>query len=100
LFDQSTFNPLIDGPPPYADSPLSLQFCASVTGDPSFVGLLGQKYQVHGMDGAVYNLISDIHLQVNSRFVFLSSGRCPIIDGLPAANCYSHPGSYLGSICI
>ena len=30
----------------------------SVVGDPQFVGLLGQSFQVHGIDGQVYNLIS------------------------------------------
>ena len=28
---------------------------AGTIGDPQFVGLRGQQYQVHGMDGAVYN---------------------------------------------
>ena len=46
-----------------------------VRGDPMFAGLRGQQYQVHGMDRAVYNLISDQYTQVNSRFVFLSGPR-------------------------
>jgi hypothetical protein len=69
-----------------------------VVGDPQFVGLRGQPYQVHGIDGAVYNIISENNLQVNSRFVFLTEGKCPIINGVADTNCWSHPGSYLGEI--
>ncbi len=36
-----------------------------------FVGLSGQSFQVHGMDGAVYALISDENMQLNARFAFL-----------------------------
>ena len=66
-----------------------------IVGDPQFVGLRGQSYQVHGMDGAVYNILSEKNTQVNSRFVFLTEGACPAND---ATNCWSHPGSYLGEI--
>jgi hypothetical protein len=71
---------------------------AVVVGDPQFVGLRGQSYQVHGIDGAVYNIISEAQSQVNARFVFLSEGECPIINGVAEANCWSHPGSYLGEM--
>jgi len=71
---------------------------AIVVGDPQFVGLRGQSYQVHGIDGAVYNIISEAQSQVNARFVFLSEGECPIINGVAEANCWSHPGSYLGEM--
>ena len=71
---------------------------AAVLGDPMFTGLLGQVYQVHGVAGAVYNLISERQCQVNARFVFLSSGRCPSVQGTAVTNCWSHPGSYLGSL--
>ena len=51
-----------------------------VVGDPFFVGLLGQQYQVHGIDGAVYSLISLQYMQLNSRFSFLAGPRpCPVI---------------------
>ena len=70
----------------------------SITGDPQFVGLRGQSYQVHGIDGAVYNIISEQSTQVNSRFVFLTEGQCPIIDGKKDVNCWSHAGSYLGEM--
>ena len=67
-------------------------------GDPQFVGLRGQSFQVHGIDGAVYNLISGKKLQVNSRFVFLTKGQCPNLDGKAQSDCWAHPGSYLGEM--
>ena len=72
----------------------------SVRGDPHFVGLRGQSFQVHGIDGAVYALISEEHTAVNARFVFLSSGQCPVIAGVPLANCWSHPGSYMAAVSV
>ena len=70
-----------------------------VVGDPQFVGLRGQSYQVHGMDGAVYNLITESNTQVNSRFVFLTEGECPTVDGkVNSVGCWSHPGSYMGEL--
>ena len=71
---------------------------SSIVGDPQFVGLRGQSYQVHGIDGAVYNIISEQSTQVNARFVFLRSGECPLIGGFADSNCWSHPGSYLGEL--
>ena len=53
---------------------------------------------MHGIDGAVYNIISESNTQVNSRFVFLTEGHCPIVSGKVGTNCWSHPGSYLGEI--
>jgi len=69
-----------------------------VVGDPQFVGLRGQSYQVHGVSGEVYNIVSDADLQYNSRFVFLSHGSCPVVDGKKLKGCWSHPGSYLGEL--
>ena len=70
------------------------------SGDPQLVGLRGQSFQVHGIDGAVYNFISAQTIQVNSRFVFLSEGKCPPqkaeTQSQAHRNCYSHPGSYCG----
>ena len=71
---------------------------ATVRGDPQMVGLRDESYQVHGIDGAVYNIISEKNTQVNSRFVFLSEGECPNIDGVADDNCWSHPGSYMGEL--
>ena len=71
----------------------------SVTGDPHFVGLRGQQFQVHGLAGVVYNLISGRWLQVNARFVFLAEGECPFIGGVKVeAQCWSHTGSYMGEM--
>jgi len=73
----------------------------SVQGDPAFVGLRGQQYQVHGIDGAVYSLISDRTLQLNSRFIFLTGPRpCPFIPstGRLSSACWAHDGSYLKDI--
>ena len=74
---------------------------STVRGDPTFVGLRGQSYQIHGIDGAVYNLISNRSLQVNSRFVFLTGPRsCPEMPstGEKSVACWAHDGSYLADI--
>jgi len=70
----------------------------TVEGDPQFVGLRGQNYQVHGVAGEIYNIVSDSDLQYNSRFVFLDRGECPVVDGKKQKACWSHPGSYLGEL--
>jgi hypothetical protein len=70
----------------------------SVVGDPQFSGLRGQNFQVHGVSGEIYNIVSEPQLQYNARFVFLSAGKCPNIDGVRAKGCFSHPGSYLGEL--
>ena len=69
-----------------------------VVGDPQFVGLRGQSFQVHGVDGQVYNLIvdKDAGMRLNARFSFLTKGRCPATAN--PINCWSHPGSYLSEI--
>jgi hypothetical protein len=71
-----------------------------IVGDPQFVGLRGQSYQVHGVSGEIldYNIVSDADLQYNSRFVFLNQGECPVVDGRKQKGCFSHPGSYLGEL--
>jgi hypothetical protein len=71
-----------------------------ITGDPQFVGLRGQTYQVHGIDGGIYNLVSSPTTQVNAEFRFLSEGQCPMFDGIPAMNCWAHAGSYLSAIGV
>ena len=77
----------------------STTFASSVNGDPVFVGLRGQSFQIHGLDGGVYNLISDAAFNLNSRFTFLNAGACPIIPstGHRSTICFSHPGSYLSA---
>ena len=74
-----------------------------VVGDPVFSGLRGQQYQVHGIDGGVYNLVSDSTLQLNSQFTFLSGPRpCPVLPSTQrqSAACFEHDGSYLGNLAL
>ena len=73
---------------------------AGARGDPQFTGLRGQTYQVHGMADTVYSVISDRFMQLNALFAFLSSGRCPVVAGRTMTNCWSHPGSYFGSLAL
>ena len=70
----------------------------SALGDPSFSSFRGVHYQVHGLDGGVYALLSDPSLLINARFTFLDSGACPPA-GVTRA-CFSHPGSYLGALAL
>ena len=87
------FNYNISGPPTGAN----------IVGDPQFKGLRGQSFQVHGVDGAVYNLISDSNMQLNTRFTFLEGPRpCPVMPstGKVSAACWSHPGSYLSELAL
>ena len=73
---------------------------ASARGDPLFIGLLGQRFQVHGLADEVYSIISSPTLQVNARFVFLSHGVCPLSSVPQPGLCFSHPGSYFGSVSV
>ena len=72
----------------------------SAVGDPLFSGFQGQSYQVHGIDGAVYNVLSQRSLSINGRFVFLDRGDCPVLStGVQLlTNCWSHAGSYFGAL--
>jgi len=99
IFSVNYNNGQSGAPTGFSSNTVSVEFTFSiVVGDPQFVGFRGQSYQVHGIDGGVYNLISERNSQVNSRFVFLNEGKCPILNGVKQANCWSHPGSYLGEI--
>ena len=76
---------------------------ASTYGDPFFHGFWDQEFYVHGRAGAVYNLLSDRHVQLNSRFVFLSNVTCPTLPAEelskpPKVHCSSHPGTYFGEM--
>ena len=73
---------------------------SSALGDPQFVGLRGQSYQIHGIDGAVYSIISDSTIQLNARFTFLEQGRCTAELRAADIPCWSHPGSYFGALTL
>jgi len=65
-----------------------------ISGDPQLVGLQGQEFQIHGVPGEIFALISQPNFQLNSRFVYLSTGRCYYNN----TACWSHPGTYLGQL--
>ena len=90
-------------PPVASSSSSSTGPATSVMGDPQFVGLRGQSFQVHGIDGAVYALISEPAMQVNARFRFLTGPRpCPVMPstGERCQACWSHDGSYLSEVGV
>lgn len=68
---------------------------ASVLGDPVFTGLRGQKFQIHGVDGEYYGMLSTPVLHLNAQFAFLDSGECPPEQ---TEGCWSQPGTYVGAI--
>ena len=88
-------SPLCTIPGDAASCDSLVQSSGGVLGDPTIIGLLGQKFQVHGLDGAVYSLLTHPRLQLNGRFSFLASGRCPADRSIL---CWSHPGSYISSV--
>jgi len=61
------------------------------SGDPVFSGFQGQHFQFHGLPDEHFNLVSSPDVQVNSHFVYLSSGKCDYND----TECYTHPGTYM-----
>jgi len=63
-----------------------------IKGDPQIYGMQGQDFQVHGIPDEIFNLITYPNLQVNARFVYLSSAECH--DNFTA--CFAHPGTYIG----
>ena len=84
---------------------LAVAAVGGAKGDPLFKGFRGQSYQVHGLAGAVYSIISAPSFQLNARFTFLASGGCPVYaaatDAKPTAGqCWTHPGSYFGELGV
>ena len=97
---------------------------ASGGGDPVFIGFHGQRFDVHGRAGRVYNVLSLPTLQLNTRFVPLSAGAAlnasaqssartrqsrlislltgqkagtaGTVDTLPSTTSWSHTGLYMG----
>jgi len=69
-------------------------YAASVSGDPQFVGLQAQSFQVHGAPDAYFALISANNYYVNARFDYIATGHCDYNE----TACFSHPGTYMGTI--
>ena len=78
-----------------------------VAGDPTFYGFHGQVFQVHGIAGYIFNLLTSSALQLNARFDFLDSNSHSLNQGeqaslrssnsaLPNTPAYAHAGTYLG----
>ena len=84
----------------YQSGPASLTCMAprsGASGDPQLVGLLGQSFQVHGLDGVVYNLVTHRSLQLNARFTFLGGAYGDY--GCPGqTQCWTHPGNYISAL--
>ena len=85
----------------------------TVLGDPSFSGFHGQApYQVHGIPGEVFNVLTAASLQVNALFTFLDRGDALTsaemvaarqrhsTTALPVTQPWSHPGTYLSQLGI
>jgi hypothetical protein len=72
----------------------AVSFSAVIRGDPQFVGLQNQQFQVHGYPGEKFNLISAPKFSVNSNFVYLQNGVCNYNN----TECWTHPGTYLDVI--
>ena len=105
-------------------SALTSSSAPSVQGDPVFVGFHGQRFLVKGLAGRAYNVLSLPTLQLNTRFVALSTGSAlnasaqslartrqsrlislltgqkagsaGTVDTLPSTTSWSHDGLYIG----
>ena len=89
---------------------ISAPAAATVLGDPFFTGFHGQRsFQVHGVPGAVFNVLTAPELQLNSLFKFIDHGeamsaaemnkaRRLSFARLPATQPWSHPGTYLSQV--
>lgn len=89
------------GAPPATSTACTLPICSrtSVLGDPEFVGFRGQKYEIHGIPGSIFNIISSPHLQYNAEFVYIgakSHRACNATRTHP----WTHPGTYLGQLGV
>ena len=81
----------------------------TVLGDPSFSGFHGQpSYQVHGIPGEVFNVLTAASLQLNALFAFIDRGEAltsaEMVQAreqqaeLPLTQPWSHPGTYLSQV--
>jgi hypothetical protein len=62
-----------------------------------FRGLHGQSYQVHGVPGEVFALVSSQQIQVNSMFTYIDNTRTRTRTRCDKHmyTCYAHAGTYL-----
>jgi len=83
--------------------PASSQACSNqlscITGDPEFMGFLGQKFEVHGVPNSVFNIITSPLLQYNALFVYIGeksdyAAKCNTTRTHP----WTHAGTYLGTL--
>ena len=86
--------------PPYVEilnplDPAPLTSCPTGHGDPQFVGLQGQTYQVHGADNTIFALISTPQFLMNGLFTFIDVGSTCDYNNTA---CWSHPGTYISQI--
>ena len=90
----------------------------SVLGDPQFVGFHAQAFQVHGIPGRYFNLLTTLTLQLNALFTMLVDGQSMTagqmqaervisqlqsLKGgpshpLPLTTAYSHEGTFLAEM--
>ena len=99
---QAAFTAVVNSCPAPASSSSTASH-TSMYSDPFFVGFWNQAFYVHGRHGAVYSLLSDRHVSLNSRFVFLTNITCPTLSpeemSRPAkVHCSSHEGTYFGEM--
>ena len=108
-FQSCPFTPVL---PSVAPLQVPTTNAVGVSGDPSFVGFLGQRFQLHGIPNRVFNLLSSSRMQLNSRFAFIGEGevmtggqmkqtrRLRAIKGLalPDTKAWSHEGTFLSEM--
>ena len=76
-----------------------LAAAATITGDPVFVGFAGQRYQIHGINGAAYAVLSTANVFVNARLEYLHAAQCtPAVAARTA--CFTHDGNYITNIVV
>jgi len=66
-------------------------------GDPHFVGDDGGKYDIQGVDGGVYNMLSDADIQYNARFAAWGNGGATVVDAIGVTVWNSQVGWEVGT---
>ncbi len=65
-------------------------------GDPQFVGLQYQSYQIHGVPDEYFNILTTPTIQVNAHFHYMSNGRRDFNHTVG----WTHPGTYMNKFGI